>query len=268
MKALQLTAAICSQLLLFLDEGLDTVIHILDKVDLVSAESSQVRDIENTIIRLGVLTVDTSDLYVVLVSDGLHKRFVLHELWKVDVHRCSQTSTHVGWAGGDVTEVLVIGEFGLLFDLTSGDGKSLENLKDVRSLLHGNDSELILFVNPHKESLGIVVEDTSVLWPLSFKTSRFKILVTTLEEEMISDELLSLGIGHVLKGVVLTLKITSKLVKSGNDELLDLSSLGWGDAGTEWVGGQVSGNSNSSGVDHSVLIWWEWWAFKGVVVHG
>jgi len=239
----------------------------LDKVDFISSESSQVGDIEDTIIGLGMLSVDTSDLYVVLVSDGLHEALVSHELWKVDMDGCSETSSHVGWAGGDVSEVLIIGEFSFLLDVSGGGGKSLEDLEDVGSLLHGDDSELILLINPHEEGLGIVVEDTSVFGPLSLKSSRLEIFVSTLEEEMIGDELFLLGLGHGLEGVVFTLKITSELVKSGNDEVLDLSSLLGGDAGSEWVGSEVSGNSDSSGVDHLVLIWWEWWAFQVLEVH-
>ena len=123
----QLTGVICSQLLLFLDESFDTIVHILDEINFVSAKSSQVGDIEDTVVTLSVLTVDTSDLYVVLISNGLHKALLLHKFWKVNVNRCSQSSTHVDWASRDVTEMLIIGEFGLLLDLSSGDRKSLEN---------------------------------------------------------------------------------------------------------------------------------------------
>ena len=49
--------------------------------------------------------------------------------------------------------------------------QSVEDLDDTGILLHGDDSELILLVNPDEESLGIVVEDTSVLWPFSLKSS-------------------------------------------------------------------------------------------------
>ena len=257
----------CSQFLLFLDECFDTIVHVLDKVDFISTKSSEVGDIEDTIIGLGMLSMDTSDLYVVLVSDGLHEALVSHELWKVNMDGGSETSSHVGWAGGDVTEVIIVGEFSFLFDLTGGGGKSLEDLEDVGSLLHGDDSELILLINPHEEGLGIVMEDTSVFGPLSLKSSGLEIFVSTLEKEMIGDKLFLLGIGHGLEGEIFSLKITGEFVKSGNDELLDVSSLLGGNASSEWVGSEVSGNSDSSGVDHLVLIWWESWAFKVLEVH-
>ena len=92
-----------SQALFGLDHGFDTIVHILDEFDLVSSESSQVGDIEDTIVSLGVLSVDTSDLYVIFVSDGLMEVWVLHELWKVDVNGSSESSSKVGWASGDVS---------------------------------------------------------------------------------------------------------------------------------------------------------------------
>jgi len=237
-------------------------------LDLVSSESSQVGDIEDTVVSLGVLSVDTSDLYVIFIGDGLVELLVLHQFWQVDVNRSSETSSHVGWAGGNVSEMLVISEFCFLLDLVGTISKSSENLLDVGTLLHGDDSELILFVNPNKEGFGIVVEDTSSLWPVSLESSRLKIFVSSLEKEMIGDQLFSFGIRHVTERVVFTLEVTLEFSESRDDEFLDFESLSSGNVGTEWIGGQVSGDSDSSGVDHSVFISWERWAVKGVIVHG
>lgn len=57
--------------------------------------------------------------------------------------------------------MLVVGELGNSFDVSSSSGESLENFGDTSSLLHGDDSELILLVNPDEESLLVIVEDTS-----------------------------------------------------------------------------------------------------------
>jgi hypothetical protein len=75
-----------------------------------------------------VLTVDTSDLYVVFIGDGLVKILSFHEFWKVDVNGSSETSSKVCWAVRDITEMLIIGELGFFFDLTGSNGKSLEDL--------------------------------------------------------------------------------------------------------------------------------------------
>ena len=225
-------------------------------------------DIENTVVSLSVFSVDTSDLNLIFVSNRLMEIWVLHELWKVDVNGGSETSSKIGWAGRDVSEMLVVGELGFLLDEVSSLGESGEDGTDVGSRLHGNDSELIFFVDPDKEGLVIIVEDSSSLWPVSLKTAGLKIFVTTLEEEMISDELLFLGISHLWEGVVLTLEITSESVEGGNDEFLNGNSVLSGDLSTEWVSGEVSGNSDSSGVDHLVLILWEWWAVELLHIHG
>ena len=153
---------------------MDTVNHILNELLLGSAESSSVGDIENTIISLSVLTVDTSDLDEVLIGNGVEELLLLHELWKHDVDRGSQSSTEVGWAGGDVTEMVVVSERADSLDVSSSSAESVEDLKDTSTWLHGNDSELILLIDPDEESLGIVVEDTSAGWPVSVKVASLK----------------------------------------------------------------------------------------------
>ena len=108
-----------------------------------------------------MLSVDTSDLHVVLVSDSVELVLVLHQLWKLDVHGSSEGGTEVGWARGDVTEMVIMGKLALGLDVGGSSAESVEDFDDTGSLLHGNDSELILLVDPDEESLGIVVEDTS-----------------------------------------------------------------------------------------------------------
>jgi len=257
-----------SQAFLGSDHRFDSIVHVLDKLDFVSSESSEVGDIEDTVVSLGVLSVDTSDLYVIFIGNGLVEFLVLHQFWQVDVNRSSETSSHVGWAGGNVSEMFVIGEFCFLLNLVGTISKSSENLLDVGTLLHGDNSELILFVNPNKEGFGIVVEDTSSLWPVSLESSRLKIFVSSLEKEMIGDQLFSIGVRHVTERVVFTFEVTLEFSKSRDDEFLDFESLRSGNVGTEWIGGQVSGDSDSGGVDHSVFVSWESWAVKGVIVHG
>jgi len=240
----------------------------LDELDLVSSESSQVGNIEDTIISLGVLTVDTSNLDVIFIGDGLVEGLSFHQFWQVDVDGGSQTGSHVGWASRDITEVLVVGKFSFGLNEVGGISESLENSLDIGALLHGDDSKLILLVNPDEEVLGGVVEDTSSFWPVSLESSGFKVFVSTLEKEMISDKLLSLRIGHSLERVVFTLKFSSELTEGRSNKLLNLLSLLSCNGGSKRIGSEVSSNSDSSGVDHLVLVGWERWAVKLVVVHG
>jgi len=202
-----------SEFLLGIDHSLDTIIHVLDKVDFGAAESAEVRDIENTVVGLGVLTVSTTDLYVVLIGDGLELILLLGELGKFDMHGGAHTSSAVRWARGDVTQMLVVGESGLLLNFGSSSRKSLEDLTDVGALLHGDDTELVLFVDPDKECLGIVVEDSTSLGPLTLETTALEIFVTTLEEEMIGNKLFAVIITHISERVVFSLELTIELLE-------------------------------------------------------
>jgi hypothetical protein len=117
--------------------------------------------------------VDTSDLHVPLVGNFLESLFVSRKLWQLDVHGSSQSSSQVSWARSDVTQVVVMSELGYSFDVVGSVGKSSEDFSDSRSLLHGDDSELVLFVDPDEESFGIIVENTSSRWPVSVESASF-----------------------------------------------------------------------------------------------
>jgi len=163
-----------SEGLLLLDHSLDTVVHILNEVLLRAAETSLVGDVVGGIGGLGVLTVNTSDLYVELVGDGLELIPLLGELGESDVDGGAEGGSEVGGAGGDVAEVVVVGELGVLLDVSSSAGKSVEDGVDVSTWLHGDDTKLILLINPDKESLVVVVEDTSAFGPFAVETERLQ----------------------------------------------------------------------------------------------
>ena len=50
-------------------------------------------------------------------------------------------------------------------------GQAVEHSSDIASALHGDDSQLILLVDPGQECLVLVVENTPTLWPVSLHTS-------------------------------------------------------------------------------------------------
>ena len=211
--------------------------------------------------------MSTTDLDVVFVSDGLELGRLFGKLGELDVHGGAHASSEISRARGDVAEMLVVGESGLLLDLGSGSRESLEDLTDVRTLLHRDDTELILLVDPDEEGLGIVMEDTTSLGPLTLETTALKILVTTLEEEVIGDELLAVSVAHVAKGEVLALELTSEL-REGRDDLgLDLTALFSSASSSERIVSKVTGNSDSGGVDHSILISREVRALQLSVIH-
>ena len=56
-------------------------------------------------------------------------------------------------------------------EVSNSSAESIENFDDSSILLHGDDSELILLVDPDQESLSVVVEDSSAGWPVSVEVA-------------------------------------------------------------------------------------------------
>merc|ERR1712178_640967 len=137
--------------------------------------------------------------------------------WKVNMDRGSHTSTKIGGARVDVSvllgEGIVLARLSLnrLLDSLDSTGKSAEDSLDITSLLHGDDSGLIFLIDPQEEGLGIIVEDTSALWPVSLHTSNSQVSISRDKEEVIINKLLSDSLIHASEWVVLASKISSQL---------------------------------------------------------
>ena len=150
----------------------------MDEVLLRTAKSAPVGDIEDAVRGVGVFTAGATDLDVVLGSDTLESRHVLHELLQADVDRSAKGCSEVGRAGGDVTKMAVVSELSFGLNCGGGAAEALEDGTDVGTLLHGNDTELIFLINPDEEGLGVVVEDTSALGPVAVETAGIKETIT------------------------------------------------------------------------------------------
>jgi hypothetical protein len=120
-----------------------------------------------------MLSMGTSDLDMILVSDCLEIFFLHAKLGQLDVNRGSQCGSKVSWARSDVTQSFIEGELNHLLDVFAGSAKSVKDCLDVSAWLHGNYSQLILFVDPDQESLVIVVENASAVRPVSIKADCF-----------------------------------------------------------------------------------------------
>lgn len=92
-------------------------------------------------------------------------------------------------------------------------------------------------------------------------------LCNLLEKEVILDEFLLVCLGHALQWVELSLEVTLEGVASLNDLVHDLESLSLGDTWAEWVISEISSDSNSSGVDHGLLVWGEVSVLKSIGRH-
>ena len=66
-----------SETFLSLDHGFNTIVHVLDEIYFGAAESTEVGNIVDTVIALGMFAMGATDLDVVLVSDCLELVFFL-----------------------------------------------------------------------------------------------------------------------------------------------------------------------------------------------
>ena len=121
-----------------------------------------------------MFSVNTSYLDIILVCNLFEDIHVLRKLWQSDVNRCSQCSTQISWAGCDITKMFIVCELNSLLDVSTSSSKSFENSTNVATFLHRNDSKLIFFIDPHKESQFVIMEDASSLWPVSVQASSFQ----------------------------------------------------------------------------------------------
>jgi len=163
--------------------------------------------------------------------------------------------------------MLVVSESGDLLDLGAGLRESSEDCTDVGTWLHGDNSKLVFFVDPDEESLFVVVEDASALWPVAVETACLKESVALLEQEVVSDELVALGISHRAERVEGTLELSVEGVACLDNLLLDgvplLASDGWAKRELS----QVAADSNASRFDHSCVLGGEGWALKFSEIH-
>lgn len=194
-----------------------------------------------------MLSVNSSNLDVILGSNFFKLLLVLGKLWQLDMDGSSQSSSAVGWACSKISEVVVVGESGLILNQFLGSGQSVEDGSDITTGLHRDDSELILFVDPDEEGLVVIVEDTSCSWPVSVQSAGLQESVSLLEQEVILDKLLSLDVSEFSEWVVFSLKVINLIhgLEGFLGESFDLISLLSADEGSEWEILKISSDSNS-----------------------
>merc|ERR1719295_141754 len=217
--------------LLHLDEEGDAVAHELEKIDLGVADTVSVGDVIGAVAGGGVDTTGTALLETEEIEDLVQLLLVLGHVGELDVDTGTETSSQVGWAGQDVAEMLVphVRVAALLhqgLDLGQALAETLEDSLDVTTLLHGDDAEMVLLVDPDQEGLGIVVPDATSIGPVAGHTSAGEERRDGLvEEEVIVDQLILLGVSHLGKRVVLTLELTLKTGEGIDGDLLDGTAL-------------------------------------------
>lgn len=232
----------------------DSVVHLLDGLELGESKTSLVGDVVDSSLRLGVLSVDSTNLELESIADRLEV-WLGRDLWKTDVDGGTDGGSQVGWAEGEPSETVVAGEWSLLLDGLDSLDETLQDLSDVSSLLHGDDTEMVLFVAPDEESLLVVVEDSTSLWPVAASVGGLEESVSLLEEEVVLDELVLDILGHSIEWEVLSSELwVGDVVENSLDLRLHLEVVGLSETWVEWVSLEGTSATDSGGVD--VLSFW------------
>ena len=175
--------------------------QLLGNILTSQSKTSAVGNIVDSRAGVGVFSVDTTDLQLQAVTDALEVRLG-RDLRKLDVDRSTDSGSQVGWAESEPSEMFVTGEWNLGFDGLDTLDETFQDLSDVSAVLHGDDTEVIFFVDPDEESLGFVVVDTTSVGPVAAGVSGLEEAISFLEEEVVLNKLVLDILGHSLEWVV------------------------------------------------------------------
>jgi len=244
------------QFKILLPEGVDTINHGLDELDLRVSKTMFVGNVIGVSSLATRFTTGSTGLETHAVASGLQSvNGVLGPAGEVDVDGCTHTSSQVGWARVDITEfggdLEVLARFSLdgISDSLDTPGETLENTLDITTLLHGDDTELILLIDPDQESLGGIVEDTTALGPVTLHTGNLQVGVTRDEEEMVINKLLADSLFHTSQGIVATGQISFQFSESILHEGLNINTLLLGDSGGKTESLDGTSNTDSARVN-------------------
>jgi len=249
------------ELFVFVPEGVHTINHLLDELNLGVSEPVLVGDVVGVSGLATRLSTGATGLQVKLLATSLELvNTVLGPARQVNVDRGPHASTKVGGAGVDVaillvkTEVLTSLSLHRVLDSLDTLGQSAEHFPNVSSLLHGDNTELILLVDPDEESLLCVVEDTTSLRPVTLHTSNGQVPVSRHKEEVVVDELLADLLVHASQRVVASGKVSGEALDCVRHQLLNSNTLVLGDSGRQAKAIDGAANTDSAGMDRDIRI--------------
>jgi len=249
------------ELEVLLPQGVDGVNHDLDQLDLGVAETVLVGDVIGASSLAARFSTGSTGLDIEFFTASLELvNRLLGPSGEINVDGSTHASSKVGWAGVDVSvllrESIFLARLSLDGSLNSCDstGKTFKDTLDITSLFHGDDTGLILLIDPQKEGLGFIVEDTTALGPVTLHTSNSQVTVTIDKEEVIIDQLLADLLVHASERVVGTSKISGELGEGVAHQLLNINTLLLGDSGGESESINVTSNTDTGGVDWDTFI--------------
>jgi len=255
-----LHAVLLLQFQVLLVQSVDTINHGLDKLDLGVSKTVLVGNVIGVSSLAARFTTGSTGLDSELLAPLLESLdTVLGPSGQVNVDRGPHASAQVGGAGVDVAELggnlEVLARLGLdgVLDSLDASGQPLEDSLDVTALLHGDDSELILLVDPDQEGLGVVVENATALGPVALHAGHLEVGVAGHEEEVVIDQLLADLLVHASQGVVVAGQVAGELGEGTLHQVLNANALLLGDSGGQTESLDGATHTDPDGVD------WDFW---------
>ena len=225
------------ELKVLLVESVDSVDHGLHKLHLGVTQAMLVGDVVSDASLATRLSPRATRLEGQLLATLLQcRQAFLRPARKVDVDRGTHASAQVGGARVQVAIPGVKQELlpGLSPDRIAhsldATSQPVKDSLDIASLLHGDDAELVLLIDPDKEGLSIVVIDAPAFRPVTLHASSNQVLVPRHEQEVVIYQLLASSLFHSKKWIVLSRKVSLQFAKSTLHQSFDLQALILGDA--------------------------------------
>merc|ERR1719192_764342 len=158
--SMELKAVLLLQGIVFRVQGVDAINHLLHQLNLRVSQPVLVGDVVGDAGLATGFAPGAPGLQVQLLAPGCQGlQTLLGPAWKVDVDRGPHAGSQVGGAGVDVSVLSVKHEvlsrlcLNTVFDGLDATGEAIKDSPDVSSHLHGDDTELILLVDPGEEGL-------------------------------------------------------------------------------------------------------------------
>jgi len=217
--------------LVHLDELGDGVNHKLYQLSLRLAETSQVGDIVGGVLRQRRFTTGSA-LTQLEGGQDVVKTLVLLEVDETQMYGAAHHGTQVGGAGADVAQALVVHEVVALalhqfLNLIDSTSEATEDGLHVSTLLHRDDTDVVLLVHPHQEVLVVVVPDATTLGPVTGAArGRQEGAGGLLEQEVVINQLLHGLIVHGGQSVVLAGKVVGQAAEGIRHDVLDRGTFG------------------------------------------
>lgn len=136
-------------------------------------------------------------------------------------------------------------------NLLSTYGQSLKYCLEIRALLHRNNFQMVFFIDPDQEGLGIVVEDASASWEISVQTSCFLESITWLQQEVFVGEYVKLLFIQITDFVVMTFEVSSEFFQVFGNRLFYFISLVFAKPRTKRISRKVTNSSHPGRENHA-----------------